>query len=305
MKNLILCLILIINVAHAQSNVAFLDAPKTENSFVKFEVRKEANKSFELVGGMIFIEANVNGKVGNFILDTGAPGVILNHKPVKKSENLVAGGINGTLEIGEVAINKFEWGIINLSNFTGYALDISHLEESFDRKIAGLIGFDVLADFELLFDYEKREVQILNARRNSLHKNNQPLQKISFQKQGHLPVIKAKIGKKTYRFGVDTGAEVNLLDKSILADFNHNLATLLPNESIQGLENNTQLVSVAQVHHTEVQSNDFPDMKYLFVDFSAVNHDRAERIDGLLGFPFLERSKVSINYKKQKIYIWE
>ena len=184
-------------------------------------------------------------------------------------------------------------------------LDISHLEESFDREIAGLIGFDVLADFELLFDYEKHEVQILNARKNSLHKNNQPLQKISFQKQGHLPVIQAKIGGKSYRFGIDTGAEVNLLDKTILKDLDKNAATVLADEPIQGLENATLLVPAVSVNNTVVQSNDFPDMKYLFVDFSAVNQDQAAKIDGLLGFPFLEKTKVSINYKKQKIYIWE
>lgn len=305
MKNLILYLILITNIANAAPTIAFLNAPKTENTFAKLSLTNEANKSFELIGGMILIEANVNGKLGKFILDTGAPGVILNNKPLKKSKDLVAGGLNGAIEIGEIPIKKFEWGIINLSNFTGYTLDISHLEESFDREIAGLIGFDVLADFELLFDYEKREVQILNARKNSLHKNNHPLKKISFQKQGHLPVIQAKIGEKTYRFGIDTGAEVNLMDKNILENLDKNIATFLADESIQGLENTTLSVPAVSVNNTVVQSNDFPDMKYLFVDFSAVNQNQEAKIDGLLGFPFLEKTKVSINYKKQKIYIWE
>lgn len=305
MKILTLLLIILSVNLNAQSSVAYLNAPNFENRTVKLTEKSEANKSFELIGGMIFIEANVNGKDGTFILDTGAPGLILNEKPLKKSEDLVAGGINGTVEIGEVAIQNFAWGIINLSNIKGYSLDISHLEESFEKDIAGLIGFDVLADFELLFDYENKEVQILSAHKNELHKNNKPLQKISFQKQGHLPVIQAKIGKKNYYFGIDTGAEVNLLDAAILERLDENLLQINESTTIQGLDNSPQLVQTGTIKNTKIQATNFPEMDYLFVDFSAINKNRDTKIDGLLGFTFLAKSKVSINYKKQKIYFWE
>lgn len=305
MKILILFLIIISTNLNAQSSVAYLAAPSFENTTAKFTKKTETNKTFELIGGMIFIEANVNGKTGTFILDTGAPGVILNEKPQQKSEDLIAGGINGTVEIGEVNIQNFAWGIINLSDIQGYSLDISHLEKSFEKKIAGLIGFDVLADFELLFDYQNKQIQILPARKNELHKNNKPIQKIAFQKQGHLPVIQAKIGKKTYNFGIDTGAEVNLLAAHILQKLEEDVLIINASTTIQGLDNSPQSVQVGTIKNTRVQDTEFPEMEYLFVDFSKINDNRETKIDGLLGFTFLEKSKVSINYKKQKIYFWE
>ena len=305
MKNLILLLIIIAVNLNAQSSVAYLNAPNFEKTTATLTKKVETSKSFELIGGMIFIEANVNGKMGTFILDTGAPGVILNEKPMKKSEDLVAGGLNGTVEIGEVDIENFAWGIINLSNIKGYSLDISHLEESFEKEIAGLIGFNVLSDFELLFDYENKQVQILSAHKNELHKNNKPLQKVAFQKQGHLPVIQAKIGNKKYYFGIDTGAEVNLLDAAILSTLEDGILQINESTTIQGLDNSSQLVQTGTIKNTKIQAANFPEMDYLFVDFSEVNKNREIKIDGLLGFTFLTESKVSINYKKQKIYFWD
>lgn len=304
MKNLILYLIFITINLNAQSNIALLSAPT--NDFVSANTNFTAAKStaFELVGGMIFIEANVNGRVGNFILDTGAPGIILNDVPTKTSEELQAGGIAGNINIGQIKIDDFSWGNIKLSNCDGYVLDISHLEKSLDRTIAGLIGFDVLADFELLFDYDNKLIQILDARDNELHRNNKPVKKIAFQKQGHLPVIQAKIGRKNYHFGLDTGAEVNLLDKAVFEQLPGDLIQEITAEAIQGLGDQEQIVQAAIIEHTQVATIDFPKMKFLAIDFSAINKNQDISIDGLLGFDFLQQSKVSINYKKQKIYIW-
>lgn len=305
MKSLILCLILITMNLNAQSNVAFLDAPSLENSTSKTTLENTTNKSFELIGGMIFIEATVNGKSGNFILDTGAPGIILNDVPTKTSDEIMASGIGGQLNIGEVNIHRFEWGIINLTKIQGYTLDISHLEKSFGKDIAGLIGFDVLKDFELLFDYQNQVIQILNPKKNELHKHHKPLKKIAFQKQGHLPVIQVKIGKKAYHFGLDSGAEVNLLDAKILDKIDKNVIANLQQESIVGLENAPKTVQTATIKKTTLKSIEFPAMKYLFVDFSEVNQNNDLKIDGLLGFTFLKKSKISINYKKQILYIWK
>jgi len=279
MKNLLLTLIILANVTYSfsQSSVAYLNVAEFSESKTKLASENNSSRPFELIGGMIFIEANVNGKIGNFILDTGAPGVILNHKPTPESKNYVAGGLSGEVAVGEVKINQFEWGIINLSNLNGFALDISHLEKSFEKDIAGLIGFDVFSDYELLFDYKNKEVQ--------------------------MPVITAKIGGKSFRFGLDTGAEINLMDAHLFQELQREI-TALPDEKVQGLDRNEMTVKTALIKNTSLRSADFNALKFLFVDLSAVNASSETPIDGLLGFTFFEKEKISINFKKQRIYFW-
>ena len=46
-------------------------------------------------------------------------------------------------------------------------------------------------------------------------------------------------------------------------------------------------------------------MKYLFIDLSHLASDSGMHLDGLLGYPFFSKARMSINYKLRKIYIWE
>ena len=66
--------------------------------------------------------------------------------------------------MNEVEIEAFKWGNIQLDKVLGLALDISHLEESTDQKIAGLIGFEILENFELFFDFKSKTIRIYNSK---------------------------------------------------------------------------------------------------------------------------------------------
>ena len=60
----------------------------------------------------------------------------------------------------------------------------------------------------------------------------------------------------------------------------------------------------AIVKSTSIDELEYRNMEYLFADISHLNEGQ-DQMDGLLGFPFLSKEKISINFKTNKICIWD
>ena len=297
------CLILcFINcLAISQSDVAYLN---TESE--KFSATNLAASyvPFSLQNGKIFINATIDGKRGSFILDTGATGIILNQKPNNTSK-IKATGATGELSVGTVQVNSFEIGHLNLTDFEAYALDISHLEQVNKRDILGLVGFDVLSNFEVLFDCKQNQIVLLPNRGNQLHKESEPIAEWKFSLNGHLPVIKMKIGKQQLNIGIDSGAQDNLMEQKLFNKLPKQTIGKKGQMELRGLDGQITLVNTAWLSDATLKGHELSTMNYLFADLSAINDMSTQKIDGLLGFPFFEGKKISINYQKRKIYLWE
>ncbi len=305
MKRWIVMCLFFANFSFAQNEVAFLPAPNSTESNLYVTALPDAYAPFDLKNGMMIVKAKINGVVGNFILDTGAPGIILNSNNFQNTSTLVAGGVGGDLNIEEVRVNHFEWGNIQLENLEGFAIDISHLEEAAQTKLSGLIGFEIFKNFELFFDYEKFIIKIFPASKSFLHKNAEPKEKLCFDLQGHVPVIPVKIGNKVFRMGIDSGAEVNLIDSQELRQLNKSNFANARREELRGLDGKITREIAVEIKSTHIKSVSIQDMKYLTSDFSNLEKDFGLKMDGLLGYPFFKAAKVSINYKKRKVYFWD
>ena len=88
--------------AIAQPPLALLhvDLSAPRSSFVEVV---ESTISFDLQAGLILVEAGLDGEKGLYVIDTGAPGLILNQKP-ERNENLNGRGITGAMEVEEIRV---------------------------------------------------------------------------------------------------------------------------------------------------------------------------------------------------------
>lgn len=304
MKYLVILILIIAEIVNAQHHVALFDMAvppvSKENEVNKFL----APMSFELIDGMIVVEGELNQQKGYFILDTGAPVMIVNSlKPQKTSHK--AKGISKAFYVEEVQVESFAWASIEKENIEAIAMDISHLERATQRSLLGLIGYDMLKDFEVLIDYQNHTIRFFDAKNNDLHKNFRPISTVSFLIENHLPIIKVKIGDKKLYLGLDTGAEANLIDVSIKDKLDTMLLSPLTVEEIQGLDQVIHEVETTYIRNTRVKALSFENMKFLFTDMSHLRSNSTFQLDGLLGFPFFSQHKCSINYKKRKMYFWE
>ena len=287
---------------YTQNNVAYLGA--AELSTLSETASKAASNttSFELTNGLILVKAKVNGTFGQFVLDTGAPGLILNSN--EKNGNVVkASSVSSAIDIREVQVEDFQWGSFKQKNVSGYALDISHMQRG-NHSPDGLIGYQILKNNAVLVDYQNSEIAILSKKdlKNKIKSSDNVLT-IPFTTEGHLLILKLKIEDEIYRFALDTGAEQNLMDQKFFEKFNPKNVEY---ELMQGLDGGIRRVATGELSNLKSKKYQIEKMKFLFGDLSGVTAGEfSYQIDGLLGLPFFQNKNFAIDYRKGRIYIWE
>jgi len=303
MKRLIILCLFITQIAAAQNFVSFIDvAATTKNVEEKNLLANSKIVPFTMLEGMMVVEATVNQQKGNYIIDTGAPTLVINEIPSAKG-SIGGRGISQGLKTNEVVVQEFNWSGIQKKDLDAFKVDISHLEAVSGKSIAGIIGYEILKEVELLVDYQTQTVQLSPLKIKSINLRK-PVAIIPFTMQAHLPVIKVKIGKKKLRLALDTASESNILDKKIFSKIDDQLISNHQIGEIQGVDQQVKTVQVATIQQTNVKDLPFEEMAYLFTDLSHLKSDSGLYIDGLLGYPFFKQGKMSINYKEQKIYVW-
>lgn len=258
---------------------------------------------FEIVKGMLFVKASLNNKEGNFIIDTGSPEMVLNHREIA-SNGFIACGINGQMTTEWKIIRNFKWAGIFKKRIVALTMDLEHLEKITQKEILGIIGYDFLKSFDLYLDYKNRYGRL--EKHKAANKNEIPYMVIPFKLQEHLPVVRAKIGKRFYSFGLDTGAGVNVINQCKLKRLNKDLTTSNPIKThLAGLSKHVNTNTSLIINEAEIRKEAFENMRFVFTDISHFNKMGDFLIDGFLGYPFLKNGRFSICYKKRKIYVWD
>jgi len=281
-----------------QERVAYLSGEDRDHTLHSSTFTGIKEVKFELDGGIILVEAVLNNELQTFILDSGAPGLVLNNF-YKKGKKETISGINGAVDAYSVKIENFQWAGIIYSSLEAISMDLSHLESMTKRKISGLIGYDLLKDFELLLDYGSQAIQL-----KSMETINtaQPVISFPLSFENHLPVIEAVIGKEKLRLGLDTGAEINVLDDRLSTRIASVASNPQPYSKIYGVGEQKKTAHIVKVALTKVARAAYRQMEYVLTDFASINN--ATKIDGILGFPFLSSCKFSIDFKSQQLHVW-
>jgi hypothetical protein len=294
----------------AQKLVSYLTAARAPEAFPSEVDPVFPEIPFDLVNGMIMVKASIDGKDAGFILDTGAPMLVLNEDHSKKEKSFTDGQDNlasscsGTMAVGMATIRHFTWGTLEKENIEALTVDLSHLEKAVGRPVRGLIGFQIFKDREIFIDYTRQRILLLDPQNNLLHRAATPLETSSFSMYDHLPILQLDIGGHFFRFGIDTGSEANLIDDCATANIDASLFDTLKMEEIQGLDQKVSIVPVIQLSETRLGHISLKALPYLVIELCHLEKIHGARIDGLLGYDFFNNLKVSINYPKKEIYFW-
>lgn len=274
----------------------------------KYQVtsKEPIRTSFKHIRGLIFVEVEVNGEEGYFILDSGAPVVVLNTKYFSHGkEDGSAQGVSGSLQRQQIHIDGFRWGNIELEDTDLMGLDLSHLEEELGHPFKGLIGHDLLRDYELLIDYEKEELLLFKEGQTDYHQKIQPQSELSFSYQLHIPVLEVEIGGVPYDLGLDTGAEQNLISQAGFERLPKESFEVQEQTELRGADKNITEVQRFIVHESEFSGQTFEAMSFVSADISHLTAGYGLKIEGLVGYPFLSQHLCSIDFADKKIYFWD
>ncbi len=299
-------IILVSNAAFAQKQVAYLSTDKQTEDITSFIKPLHQEIDFQLVNGMILVKASINYQSGFFILDTGAPMLVLNqiNRPGALAQSTAA-GCSSVFNVGESTVRHFSWAGIEKYEFKVLVTDLSHLEAAVGCKILGLIGYNLFRNHEIFIDYERQRLILFPSDQNLLHRALSPIYTSDISMHDHLPVIEFSIDGRVLRFGLDTGAETNLIDRCVVASLDKDLIDTLDKRKIQGLDKEVRTVPVIRIRKSSWNNAPMHQLNYMVIDLCHLNSADAPSINGILGFPFLRSLKLSINYRKGKIYLWE
>ncbi len=272
---------------------------------------------FSRAGNLIILTATVDTVRGNFILDTGAPGLVLNityfrqYEMVTHSDQEQAGlsGLGSNRQT--TTIKSLRLDNILFERIDADMISLGHLENSKGIKILGLLGVEVFKRLEMMNDYENNLHYLHKIPKKQsksyisvLFSDPSKFETLSFDLVENKIITKMDIGGRKLRFIVDCGAESNLLDSR------------LPNSVFDNVQVNRRVKLVgAGSQKLEALAGDLNNLQAgtIKIDGLPVMVTNLEKsclsfvncTDGILGFDFLSLHKIGFNFVKREMYIWK
>jgi len=276
------------------------------------EMPDKMTMSFTLKHNEIFVKAKLNGTEGDFLLDSGAPMLILNsaHLPkgAGKAMGAIAAGVGGEAgDMSMVHMDSLYWCGMEMRNSDALANDFSHLEKQLKHQFLGLIGYEVFKDYEITFDYANQVITLVKTDDNgncpaNMQQNGTVICTAPFDQVMHIPVISVSISGKDYRMGIDCGAAGNLFYEKYIPALEGNYKAK-KKEKLAGAGKKVTKVPTGIIKVSSIGKTAFKNMRTAFSDdeLNELNNGYGLKVDGLLGYPFLKQYKTSINYKKKEM----
>jgi len=280
------------------------------------EVQKPDNSiieiPFNLAGKFIVVDVELDGDKKPFILDTGSLKVILNskHMPDFDSDKKTISsnkGVNGNISGMDISkVNKLDFGGIQLIDQKVVTLDLSKLEEELGIEFYGLIGYELIKEFDIIMDYERQVLILINPddyekyRVENLSDNT--LEKIPFSLESHIPVVKAQIHGESYFFGIDSGAETNLIDNRLWTRLKQCVRDIGTDE-LSEAGPITKEVKTGKIKKTKIGNILYKNLDTVFSDISHLNNSYKIKLDGIMGYELLSNQTTLISYRRKEMIL--
>jgi len=272
---------------------------------------------FVRAGNLILLPAAIDSVKGNFILDTGAPGLVLNltyfrNYRTTTHENESQAGLN-SIQTSRVTtlIHKLQLDCISYQNIDADLVNLGHLENAKSVKILGLLGLELFKRFEMIIDYENNVLYLYNIPkkkksrfRSELLKDTSSYQTLDINIVENKIITRMWVGGKRLRFIIDSGAEGNLLDSRLPNSIFDNVQV---NRRVKLLGTGNEKVDALAGNLDNLRAGN---MKIDNLPVMVTNLEKSclsyiNCTDGILGFDFLSLHKIGFNFVEQKMYIWK
>lgn len=267
---------------------------------------------FTLTGAVITVRARVDTIEGNFFFDTGASGLLLNHRYFGNNAHPAqndGGGVTGKVDIrGSARVDTFRFDNLLATGISAELIDFSHIENMKKIDLVGLIGYSVFKDYEILFDYESALIVLIRldpdgGQTEALPRwEYKPAGGADLRTTGHIAVVWLKFEDgKDKKFGLDSGAEQNLMSnttgkKFLKTNFEIRKRVKLRGAGSQGIE-----VLSGTLRNAMIDTFHLKPMATLLTNMSEINAAWQTDLDGVLGYEFLSQRPVSVNHRKRRL----
>ncbi len=262
-------------------------------------------------GRLFLLEGSIGNVSGNFILDTGASGLVLNKTYFRNSRAIddeEGGGVTGTTAAVErIFVKHLLISELSYANISADVTPLGHLENRRGIKILGLFGMSLLKDLEIVIDLRHNELQIYKLDKDGNRPGtSSPAVKYDITQRimeyHNVMFVKASIGGKILDFCLDTGAESNVLStdapKNALSK-----VTITRRSNLNGIGQDKGEVLFGTLNEFIMGSRQMHPMETIICSLAAMSQKYGYPIDGMLGYDFFAKGKIYINLVKNQMGI--
>jgi hypothetical protein len=270
---------------------------------------------FNRAGNLIIIKAKADSIEGNFIFDTGAPGLVLNltyfrHYQLTPADD--RGSIAGFISTAhETIINNFSFGEETYTRQQADLVNLGHIEDRKGIKIIGLIGVSFFRQAELIIDYENSVILLRSPATKKTDNYKHPMLKdtasytiVPIEIVENKIVAYTKLAGRKLKFIIDTGAEANVLDTRLPNKVFENV-TISRRTSISGTGAKKIEALYGNLKNMKIGEMPLGDLPVIVTNLENACITNMCCVDGLLGFDFLSLHKIGFNFAKYEMYIWK
>jgi tetratricopeptide (TPR) repeat protein len=152
-----------ININYPQSQMELTRSKSTAASDEILPARYFSN--------LLLVPLEVNGRRGNFIVDTGAVATVLSHSMAAEL-GVTEQSPGARVDIGIVGVGGFEGVVLRVPDVTFktpnrsevfpqvVSIDLRQISRMIGTEIAGVIGYDFLQEYQVILDYYGAEVRL-------------------------------------------------------------------------------------------------------------------------------------------------
>jgi len=267
-------------------------------------------------GNLIIIEAQVDSVSGNFVLDTGAPYLVLNATYFRDMPHLgdrESNGVNG-IATGtfKTQVRNFDIGFdLHYNKLTADVVDLSTIENSKKIKILGLLGTQIFRKIAITVDLFHNVMYLhkLDSKGNLADQERpfaQPDMRTTFKNMNDVLFIQGIINDKKLWFAFDTGAESNLLHTNASGKI-LKVMTIINKSKMVGVGGSNYEIIYANFDKLTIGSYVFNNNRILLTNLDNLGKAYGQSVDAVLGYDFFSRGIFTINFVKNEfeMYIYK
>jgi len=259
-------------------------------------------------GRLLLVEATVDGETGNLVFDTGANGLVFNSTYFRKHEKtggystMGTTGALGTVE--QITLDKIEFANLTYKKVRADVANLGHIENRRGVKILGLFGFNMIRDFEVHIDANGNQLKLYRIdkagkRISSGGSAFKPDISQKFSTMTNILFLQGKVAGKNLTFCFDTGAETNVISsyssKNILSTI-----TITRRAGLNGVGSGRSEVLFGRMNDFALGNRQMNGMEAIVSNLDALSEAYGTKIDGMLGFNFMEQGIVCINFARKE-----
>lgn len=263
------------------------------------------------VGKLFLIEASIGDQTGNFVFDTGASKLVLNHtyfrKDIWEAEERACGITGGVQKVYQTRVPRLDISDLYFENVLADVINLGHIENQRGVKILGLFGLNLFRNLEMVVDVSRCELMLYRIDKNgkrfgAIADTLQTSLVSRINMAGDVAFVSALMGGKSVNFCLDTGAEANVLSSSCCRKV-LDTVTISKLSGLSGSGSSQSEVPYGTMNDFILCGQPLQPMETIIMDLAPLNLAYNYPLGGVLGYDFFKKGIVSINLVRKELSV--